>query len=237
MAQRLKRRKRIAKKGVADVSARKGTVILSDFDGTISTSDLAEQVLERFARNDWRMYLGMLERGEITLEECVQRQFSEISASEEEIIQFLEKRVSFRPNFSMLVNACEKAGVPITVVSAGIDFVIKHFLVKNGWGSIPLHVAKTRITGRSIEFAFPPKVNKEASNFKDDIVISHQKGGKFVVYLGDGLSDFNAIGRADAPFAVEGRSLLKHCSAVGVRCRGFSDFREVVDALRAIGRL
>ncbi len=55
--------------------------------------------------------------------------------------------------------------------------------------------------------------------------------------MGDGLSDFNAIGRADAPFAVEGGSLLRHCSMLGVRCQGFSDFREVVDALRGAGRL
>jgi 2-hydroxy-3-keto-5-methylthiopentenyl-1-phosphate phosphatase len=212
-----------------------GLIILCDFDGTIANFDMAEMALEKFARGEWRVYDKQLERREITIEECVNRQFSTVSASEEEIIAAIDQEASFRPNFDLLLSTCRRAKIPVVIVSAGLDFVIKHFMKKNVWESARLHTAKTKLTGHSIEFNFPRPKNIEAADFKDDLVIESKKEGRVVAYMGDGLSDFNAIGKADIPFAVEGKKLIKHCMVSGIPCRSFRDFKEVLQALIDLG--
>jgi 2-hydroxy-3-keto-5-methylthiopentenyl-1-phosphate phosphatase len=46
--------------------------ILCDFDGTIITTDSAVHVFNEFVKGDWRKSNDQLERGEITLADCIE---------------------------------------------------------------------------------------------------------------------------------------------------------------------
>jgi 2-hydroxy-3-keto-5-methylthiopentenyl-1-phosphate phosphatase len=61
------------------------TVVLLDFEGTITMRDSSELALRRFAQGRWEGYDEMLDRGEIGLEECLRRQFSLVKATPDEI--------------------------------------------------------------------------------------------------------------------------------------------------------
>lgn len=210
-------------------------VVLCDFDGTITTIDTAEFVLTRFAQGDWRQFDRQFENGEITLEECLAKQFSLVGASEKQILKELKDVVTFRPNFKKLAEYCTQNHTALILVSAGLDFVIEHFLkLNNCQDSVEVYAAKTAFTANGIRFTFPRLFDRTSDNFKHDIVRHYRRQGKSVMYVGDGTADWPAARDADYSFAIESSRLAKLCKSHGILCKNITDFQEVIEAIREI---
>lgn len=208
-------------------------VVLCDFDGTIVGIDTAVFVLDRFSQEDWRALDRQYERGEITLEDCLRRQFSTVHASQREILDALEQAVTFRPNFEELAKCCRSRSIPLIIVSAGLDFVIRHFVRREGWDElVETYTPKTRFGPRGIEFLFPRLFDKVSVNFKQDLVKHYRVMGKKVIYIGDGSADFAAAISCDYPFAIEGSKLAGLCDNQRKDCEMLTDFAAVVEAIR-----
>jgi 2,3-diketo-5-methylthio-1-phosphopentane phosphatase len=210
-------------------------VVLCDFDATITTIDTAEYVLARFAQGDWRLFERQFENAEITLEECLTRQFSLVKASEKQILKELKGVVTFRANFKNLAEYCKENRIPLTIVSAGLDFVIQHFLKLNHCQDlVEVYAAKTAFGADGIRFTFPTLFYKSSENFKHDIVKHYKSQGKKVIYIGDGSADYNAAKDADCSFAIEGSKLAKLCKSHGIPCKNIADFQKVIEGIRKI---
>jgi 2-hydroxy-3-keto-5-methylthiopentenyl-1-phosphate phosphatase len=208
-------------------------VVLCDFDGTITKIDTAEFTLAKFAKGDWRLIDKQLEEGKITLEECLKREFMLVSASKHEIIREVSEAVDFRPNFDELIEYCRKKSVPLIVVSAGLDFLIDHFLELKGWKNmVTEYTAKATITPHAIKFTFPKLFDKTSANFKQDLVRQCKAKGQKIVYIGDGSGDYDAAKEADYAFAIKDSRLARLCEQYGVPFKRIVDFKEVVDALK-----
>ncbi len=208
-------------------------VVMCDFDGTIVEIDTAEFVLGRFATDEWKVLDGQFERGEITLEECLRRQFMLVHASKKQMLDVLEGTVSFRPHFDMLVQYCENHSMLLVIVSAGLDFVIKHYLRLHGLlKSVTVCVPKTCITQNGVELTFPPLSDKTSVNFKQDLVRRCRKEGKTIAYVGDGSGDFAAAKEADHVFAIRDSRLAELCRRHGVQFTAMTDFQKMIDAIR-----
>jgi 2,3-diketo-5-methylthio-1-phosphopentane phosphatase len=206
--------------------------VLSDFDGTITIVDTAEFVLARFAKGDWQTFDKQYQRGQITLEECLRKQFSFVTASQEEILNELDKVVTFRPNFEKLARYCKKNSIPFMIVSAGLDFVIDYFLKLNDWkGLVETCTAKTQFGANGINFIFPELFDATSANFKQDLVRHYKAQGKKVIYIGDGSADYAAAIEADYPFAIKGSRLAKLCGKRRMRCATITDFMKVVETI------
>jgi len=212
-----------------------GFVVLCDFDGTITNFDTTDYILRRFAAGDWERYDRMLDEGKISLEECMVRQFELVHVPERTIIDELEKVATIRPNFSELVHFCDRNCMPFYIVSAGLDFVIYHYLDKLGLRLlIKMHSGTSFFDGQKINFIFPQIVNLESKNFKDDLVKSFQRRGVKVAYVGDGLSDLDAAKLADIRFAVTGMRLERTLREEGLAFEPFESFAEVERGLKAL---
>jgi 2-hydroxy-3-keto-5-methylthiopentenyl-1-phosphate phosphatase len=210
-------------------------VVLCDFDGTITTVDTAEWVLARFAQGDWRQFDRQFENGEITLEECLNKEFSLMRVSEEQILEELKDVVTFRPSFKKLAEYCKENRIPLIIVSAGLDFVIKHFLKLNSClNLVEVYSAKTTFSAQGIKFTFPTLVNKTSENIKHDMVGQYRSQHGEVIYVGDGLADYSAAKDADYSFAIKGSRLAKLCKSRGIPCRNIIDFQDVIEAIRKI---
>jgi 2-hydroxy-3-keto-5-methylthiopentenyl-1-phosphate phosphatase len=217
----------------ADSSSSSGYVIMCDFDGTITSFDTADYILRRFAEGDWELYDRMLDEERISLEECMVRQFSLVHVPERTIIDELEKTATIRPKFSELVHFCDRNRIPFFIVSAGLDFVIYHYLDKMGLRSlVRMHSGTSFFDGHKIVFAFPQLVNLESKSFKDDLVKSYQGRGIKVIYIGDGLSDLVAARQADIRFAVTGMRLERTLKEEGLVFESFEDFAIVEQGLK-----
>lgn len=210
-------------------------VVLCDFDGTITSFDTADYVLRRYADGDWKQFDRMLDEGKISLEECMVRQFELVHVPEGTIIDELERVATVRPSFSRLVHFCERERISFYIVSAGLDFVIYHYLDKMGLRSfITMHSGSSFFDGHKIVFSFPRLVDPDAKSFKDDLVRSMHGQGRRVVYIGDGLSDLEAARLADVRFAVSGMRLERTLREEGLAFEPFEDFAEVERELKAL---
>ena len=209
-----------------------GLVVLCDFDGTIAKIDTAEFALRKFARSDWKKYDDQLDEGKITLKECMEREFALVRVSRTEISSEVEKAATLRPGFGQLVDYCEGHRIPLEIVSAGLDFVVREVIHSNGWdGRLKLRVPKSRFTPRGIRFQFPRRRFDSSQSFKDDTVLRYHRLGRIVAYVGDGSPDFDAVKAADLAFTIRGSKLSYLCEEEGVPHKDISDFAEVVQGL------
>src|SRR3972149_11628012 len=103
-------------------------VVLCDFDGTIVTIDTAEYVLEKFVKENWRAIDEHLQKGRITFEESLRREFALLKVPEKKMLEALEPVTHLRPNFEMMVHYCGEKHFPLIVVSGGLEFSLRHFL-------------------------------------------------------------------------------------------------------------
>ncbi|MFX0052535.1 MAG: HAD-IB family phosphatase [Candidatus Hermodarchaeota archaeon] len=207
--------------------------VLSDFDGTIITIDSCEFILANFAESEWQIYDQKYRHNEISLEEAMRKQFDLIKASEERILSKLDEVVSFRPYFNDLVNLCQNEGIPFVIVSAGLDFVIKHFLEIHGLNKIIKVVsASTTVDDSGISLLFPELRDETSINFKDDLVKRVQNEGFLVTYLGDSSSDLPAAKVADLTFAVKDSYLAQTLQLEEEPFFEFSNFQEIINEIQ-----
>jgi 2-hydroxy-3-keto-5-methylthiopentenyl-1-phosphate phosphatase len=207
--------------------------VLCDFDGTITLTDTFAYILKKYAQGDWQQYDRQYERGELTLQDVVRKQGMMIRTPEMVLVAEMERVTGFRPNFDKLIAYCQTNKIPITVVSAGLDFVINHLLRMKGWNYlVKLYAAKTETTPEGIRLTFPRLRDKTSLDLKDDTVRFHKSKGRRVAYVGDGLWDLPALKLADYRFAVKGSTLANLCRQQNIPAREIADFQEVVTMLK-----
>ena len=207
-------------------------VVLCDFDGTITSMDSCEIVLNRFAKGEWERYDEQLLRGGISLEECMRKQFQMIKASRAMILHVLENYIFFRPNLKELVNYCRVKHIPFIIVSGGLDFVVRHFLKKNELDNyVEVVAAKTKFIEDNIELEYPKKLFDNSVDFKEDLVKKYKNEGFRVIFIGDGLSDFQAVGKADFIFVVADSRLAAKCREERIQHEEFADFSQVAQRI------
>ncbi len=206
--------------------------ILCDFDGTIVPIDTCVYILEKFAEDDWKIYDEQFERGKLTLEECLQKQFSTVTVPETEILDEIQHVLSVRLGFAELIEFCREGQIPVTIVSAGLNFVIAHFLRVNGWAKIiKVYASKAKCTFNGVKITTPKLLYNDSINFKDDLVIHYKKQGKKVVFIGDGIADLYAARKADFPFSIKGSKLAKQLKKDGIKHTDTVDFQKITETI------
>jgi 2-hydroxy-3-keto-5-methylthiopentenyl-1-phosphate phosphatase len=208
-------------------------VVLSDFDGTVVTIDTAEYALRKFADGDWKAVEREFERGDITFEECLRRQFAMIKVPERKILDELRPVTILRPNFGTFVKFCEEQGIPLIIVSGGLDFYIRHFLSLEGLvESVSIYAPKAEFTANGIQVTFPELLDKESVNFKDDLVRYRRRRGDRAIYVGNGLGDYPAVSAANYSFVIKGSALAKLCRKSNLLFKEIEDFRDATETLK-----
>jgi HAD superfamily phosphoserine phosphatase-like hydrolase len=163
----------------------------------------------------------------------MRKQFGLIKSSKKRILNKLDEVVSFRPYFKALVNLCQNEQVPLVIVSAGLDFIIKHFLEIQGLHRIIRVVSpSSTVTDSGISLSFPELHDDSSNNFKDDLVKRFQDEGFLVAYLGDGNSDLFAAKIADLAFAVKDSYLARTLQLEGESFFEFTNFQEIVNEIQ-----
>ena len=207
--------------------------VLTDFDGTVTLNDTFENVLEKFGQGDWRAVDDQYVRGEITLEECLRIQGAMVRVSKSQILHELDQVTKFRPGFDNLTEYCKTNRFPLVLVSAGLDFVIKHFLTRgNRRDKVELFAAAAKFTQIGIKFDFPKLKDNRSINFKDDTVRYYKTRADTVAYIGDGRWDLHALRNADLRFAIKDSKLAELCREQEIQAATVADFTEVVTSLQ-----
>jgi HAD superfamily phosphoserine phosphatase-like hydrolase len=208
--------------------------VLSDFDGTVTLNDTFQNVVEKFGHGDWRAVDDQYVKGEITLEECLRRQGGMVRASKPQILDELDQVTKFRLGFNNLAEYCKTNQYPLVLVSAGLDFVIKHFLTQeNLMDKVQLFAAVAKCTPIGIKFDFPKLKDNRSISLKDDTVRFYKTKADTVAYIGDGRWDLHALRNAELRFAIRNSKLAELCREQEIRATTVADFKEVVMFLQS----
>jgi 2,3-diketo-5-methylthio-1-phosphopentane phosphatase len=206
--------------------------ILCDFDGTVSVEDITDSLLERFARPGWQTIEQAWRRGEIGSHDCMAEQVALLDASKDEIDAHLDTMMIDRA-FAAFVAQVEDAGVPLAVVSDGLDYAIRRILDAHGLGRVPIVANRLEQTGeRSWRLEFPhgnPSCRVASGNCKCASAARAKDARRRVLLIGDGASDFCVASEADLVFAKH--RLIEHCRAAGIAYVPVTGFADALDLL------
>ena len=205
-------------------------LVFCDFDGTVALEDVGDRLFQALAYDSWREPVERWKRGEISSRECLEIECSGVRASPEEIEDFL-RSFELDPTFPSFVRHCRDEGIPLYILSDGLDFYIRYLLKRYGLEDVPFFSNRLRFSdGRLIpEFPYFVPSCGRCGNCKVAHIRRLRREGDLVVHVGDGLSDRFAAEEADVVFAKG--ELLEYCRSTDLPCRPFRDFRDVQEAL------
>jgi 2-hydroxy-3-keto-5-methylthiopentenyl-1-phosphate phosphatase len=199
--------------------------VFVDFDGTITDVDTFDALVRAVAGDAaWDAIDGPLIAGEITLREALARQSAALRLSRAETLEFMLAHAHVDPTFAPFVAAVRASGGEIQVVSSGIATVIHDALAR---ANVEIDVIANDVdfhpAGWTMSFVDP----SDNGHDKAAHVRAAKARGDRTVYVGDGISDFEAALAADERFAKKGRALEAYCRARGVACEPFESFDQI----------
>ena len=201
-------------------------IIQCDFDGTVTTNNLSVLIREKFAPSEWQNIESDYVKGRLTVEQSNRVQYTLVRETRGTLVEFVLENFKLRPGFLDFVNHCRGSGIRIAIVSSGLDFYIEAVLNNIGITDLEVHCARTAFTKSGVIVTYlDVEGNAIDSGFKKKYLTWLMGQGRPVVYLGDGLSDFDAASAADYVFACD--QLHRLLSASSVPHHEFSDFRDV----------
>lgn len=198
--------------------------VFVDFDGTISPDDATDDLLKRFAEPGWVELEAQWIAGRIGSADCMERQVGLLRLRPETLHAFIGA-VRIDPAFVGFARLAGRLGVPLAVVSDGLDLVIHGALKRVG---LTLPVLANRLVyegGERWSLRFPhgdADCGERAGHCKCRSLAA--VAGRTVL-IGDGRSDYCGARSADFVFAKD--ALLDHCRENAVACAPFRDFADL----------
>ena len=117
--------------------------IVCDFDGTITRTDVIDNVLQRFADPSWESIEQEWLDGHIGSRECLSRQLALVKATPSELLGYFDS-VEIDPDFPDFVDHVTGLGASIEVVSDGIEQGIARILARNYVSLLPILANRLR---------------------------------------------------------------------------------------------
>jgi 2,3-diketo-5-methylthio-1-phosphopentane phosphatase len=215
------------------METQKRLLVITDFDGTLSLTDVGYEVLLKFSRQGWDDIDRDYCEGRIGSMEAYGRICAILGGTREAMLQFVAENTVIDPHFKEFYAFCRKSGIDVKVVSDGLDFYIDFILKKHGLSDIPFYSnVMTFCDGMplSIEFPHANETCNKCGTCKSNILESCQAGYEKIVYVGDGYSDLCPAQKADLVFA-KGILWTRLSRKEQKGVRKYRSFREVTEFL------
>jgi 2-hydroxy-3-keto-5-methylthiopentenyl-1-phosphate phosphatase len=196
--------------------------VFVDFDGTISVGDTTDLILARFADPSWQAVEADWVAGRIGSRECLARQIDLIRATPQALDAFAGNS-AIDPHFVAFAALCAAHGLPLAVVSDGLDRIATAMLARAGL-ALP-------IVANHLEWLGADRWRLGFPHAREDCAAAagHCKcatlaaaPGSLRVLIGDGRSDFCAAATADLVIAKG--ALAIYCGNNRIPFEPFTDF-------------
>ncbi len=181
----------------------KNFIVFLDFDNTITSIDVIDDMLERFSGDDkWKDLEKRWAREEIGSLECLKGQINGIRIDKETLDSYLST-IKIDPYFKKLLRFFESRNIPVFIVSDNFDYMLKGILKRNNIPDMEAYCNKIDISGDRLRPRFPFSNSEcgDCANCKKTHLLSKRKDGMTAVYIGDGKSDVCASKASDIVFA------------------------------------
>ena len=167
------------------------SILISDFDGTVTRYDFFDRVRKRwpFSPQDdpWEKFVS----GEITHFQALAEIFASIRTTEADLLEMADS-TELDPSFAKSIRVLQDRGWEIVIASAGCDWYI-NFLLKKARVSVPVHANPGFFDpGRGLQMSLPersPFFSPSKGVSKAAIVRDALKRSDRVAFVGDGRPD------------------------------------------------
>jgi len=225
-------------KGERPGSVQTSTLMICDFDGTVSQTDIGYEILRKFSGDKWEDIDRAYRRGVIGSMDAYKRIASFIHMPEEEVISYLEDVNSIDPHFAGIRRLCKERSIDLKIVSDGLDYYIRNILDRHGFSDIEFFSNRLVFLENSrIRIDFPGYNEKcgKCGNCKKRILEKHRQDYCRIIYVGDGYSDICPSVLADLVFGKD--ILYTSCREKGTHCIYYRNLGEVKEILERRGCL
>ena len=200
--------------------------ILIDYDGTISLTDVTDEVMVAHVPGVWEEAAALYDAGRMGSRRLMAWEMDLVRADPAALLATAAEQ-PHDEGFVPFVRRAQAAGIPIEIVSDGFGFFIEPALARLGVPELPVVTARTTFIGDRARIEFP---NGHPSCFvcgtcKRARVLAHRAAGRRVVFIGDGESDRYAAGYSDTVFAK--RLLERICQDAGWPFKRWTRFVEI----------
>jgi 2-hydroxy-3-keto-5-methylthiopentenyl-1-phosphate phosphatase len=196
--------------------------VFVDFDGTISVGDTTDLILERFADPSWQAVEADWVAGRIGSRECLARQIDLIRATPQ-VLDAFARNSAIDPHFTAFAALCAAHGLPLTVVSDGLDRVATTMLARAG---VALPIVANHLEWLGADrwrLGFPhAREDCSAAAGHCKCATLAAEPASLHVLIGDGRSDFCAAASADLVIAKG--ALAIYCGNNRIPFEPFTDF-------------
>jgi len=143
-----------------------------------------------------------------------------------EITALLRRKIRVGPTFAEFVAACRANGAEITIVSSGIEPIVRDRLDEIGVGDIAIVANGLDPDPNGWRIVY----RGDAANGTDKaaLVLAARAAGSRTLFIGDGRSDYAAAIAADTRFAKRGYPLERYLTERGIDFIPYSSFAELV---------
>ena len=204
------------------------TIIVCDFDGTITAQDTLYKFFKTYAQKNWLKIEQMWVEGVIGSMECLKREFELVDNLNKKLIDNYLDNVEIDPYFKKFNEQRIEKNIDLIIVSDGVDYFINRIFKKNNIKDIKVISNHGEFIDNKFKLSFPnqnPKCKNKSGTCKCAVIKELKKEYK-VIYIGDGHSDFCAADKADILYAKS--HLAEYCKANKIQYREFKDFKDIV---------
>lgn len=173
------------------MTAERGGVLVSDFDGTMTRHDFYKLAIESLLPPDTPDYWADYRAGTVTHFEALRRYFAAIRTDEATVMAVV-RRMDLDPALPAAVADLRAAGWSVVVTSAGCDWYIRRLLAAAGV-EVEVHSNPGRFeAGKGLLMERPagsPYLSEMLGVDKTAVVRGLIDAGRTVAFAGDGFPD------------------------------------------------
>jgi 2-hydroxy-3-keto-5-methylthiopentenyl-1-phosphate phosphatase len=208
-------------------------ILFLDFDGTISSSDAVDVILEAYADPGWFVFEEEWRAGRMGSRDCLRAQMALVRATHDELNTLLDQ-IPVDEGLSPLLEMCAAHDVPVHIVSDGFDYCIRRILSRAG-DSLQSLLQGVRIAasglesrGRRWRTTFPffrQTCAHGCATCKPAVMRLLNRTNAPALFVGDGLSDRYAVESANLVFAKN--DLARYCRGQSIEHISYNNLEDV----------
>ncbi len=205
----------------------KNIIIFSDFDGTITTTDTLDYIItDVYSFEVYKEIENKLFMKEITYEMYLHTMFENLKYDIRKLNYELVDK-----NFEDFYNFIKSENIDFYIVSSGFKRLICYLLP---------YVNNDIIYSNDINITDDNKwkiklyYNDKQLSINKNNILNEKKQDNTVIYIGDGISDFDVINNVDVLFVKKGSHLHNKCIECSCKYILFDDFKEIKKQIKRI---
>ncbi len=210
------------------------TLILCDFDGTISVKDTVNRLIQdHVVSPEWRYHVKRYLRGEIGSKGVYQAIAPLMHMTTADLDRFVDDHAELDPAFPAFLQWAQTAGIDVKIVSDGFDATINTLFRNHDIAGLDIFTnalafdADGRVT---IETPFANPSCGICGTCKREVIRRFRNQYDRIILIGDGESDRHAAHEADMVLALE--DLFVYCARNHIPALRVVRFEEAPHLLR-----